>query len=178
MGTRSSKTKSKSAAPRPIIRVKIRRSKTSRLSSAGAGVVKFYVQGSVASSAARPFSTPKLVEVLKVGLPFQEFQDLQTSLAVPSEKLAPMLGLSKATFHRRKGDASTLPPAVSDRVLRYARLLGQAFKVFESLEAAKHWLKAPQVGLGGAVPLDYAKSEIGAREVENLLGRIEYGVYS
>jgi uncharacterized protein (DUF2384 family) len=28
------------------------------------------------------------------------------------------------------------------------------------------------------VPLDYAETEIGAREVENLLGRIEYGVYS
>jgi uncharacterized protein (DUF2384 family) len=35
-----------------------------------------------------------------------------------------------------------------------------------------------QPGLGGAVPLDFAKTEIGAREVENLLGRIEYGVYS
>jgi uncharacterized protein (DUF2384 family) len=28
------------------------------------------------------------------------------------------------------------------------------------------------------VPLDYAETEIGAREVEDLLGRIEYGVYS
>ena len=30
----------------------------------------------------------------------------------------------------------------------------------------------------GAVPLDYAETEIGAREVDNLLGRIEYSVYS
>ena len=63
-------------------------------------------------------------------------------------------------------------------MLRYARLLGQALTVFNHLDAAKLWLNAPQVGLGGAVPLDYAKTEIGAREVENLLGRIEYGVYS
>jgi len=28
------------------------------------------------------------------------------------------------------------------------------------------------------VPLDYARTEAGAREVENLLGRIKYGVYS
>jgi len=26
--------------------------------------------------------------------------------------------------------------------------------------------------------LDYAETEIGAREVDNLLGRIDYGVYS
>jgi putative toxin-antitoxin system antitoxin component (TIGR02293 family) len=136
------------------------------------------VKGASAKSAANDFTPSKLVAMLQVGLPFRELQDLQTSLAVPTEKLAPMLGISKATFHRRKGDASKLPPAVSDRVVRYAQLLGQAFRVFEDLEAAKQWLSSPQFGLGGAVPLDYAKTEIGAREVENLLGRIEYGVLS
>jgi len=144
----------------------------------GDGVVKFCVHGSADLSAAINYTPANLVEVLQVGLPFQELQVLQTSLAMPAEKLAPMLGLSKATFHRRKGDASKLSPAVSDRVVRYARLLGQASKVFDGLETAKQWLNAPQVGLGGAVPLTYAKTEIGAREVENLLGRIEYGVYS
>ena len=89
-----------------------------------------------------------------------------------------MLGISKATFHRRKGGEAKLPPAVSDRVVRYARLLGQALQVFGDLDSAKRWLGAPQFGLGGAVPLDYARSEVGAREVENLLGRIEHGVYS
>lgn len=144
----------------------------------GAGVVAFCIQGSGAASTGVKFTPAKLVEVLQTGLPFRELQDLQAGLAVPTEKLAPMLGISRATFHRRKGDAGTLPPAVSDRVVRYARLLGQAVKVFDGLEVARQWLNAPQFGLGGAVPLDYAKTEIGAREVENLLGRIEYGVYS
>jgi putative toxin-antitoxin system antitoxin component (TIGR02293 family) len=144
----------------------------------GSGVVNFCVQGSSAKSTAIKFTPAKLIEALEAGLPFQELQDLQTSLAVPVEKLAPMLGISKATFHRRKGDASKLPPAVSDRVVRYARLLGFAVKVFGNGEDAKQWLSSPQFGLGGAVPLDYARTEIGAREVENLLGRIQYGVYS
>ncbi|TAK90866.1 MAG: DUF2384 domain-containing protein [Verrucomicrobia bacterium] len=39
-------------------------------------------------------------------------------------------------------------------------------------------MKAPQFGLGGTAPLVYARTETGAQEVENLLGRIEYGVYS
>ena len=117
-------------------------------------------------------------EVLQVGLPVNELTVLQASLAVPADKLAPMLGISKATFHRRKGAGSKLNPAVSDRVVRFARLLGKAAKVFGDIEDAKQWLKSAQFGLGGAVPLDYAKTEVGAREVENLLGRIEYGVYS
>ena len=176
METKIAKTKSKAVAPPVIIPRKFKRAATSKLS--GVGVVKFCVQGSVAASTAIKFTPSKLVEMLQVGLPFRELQALQTSLAVPSEKLAPMLGISRATFHRRKGDASRLNPAVSDRVVRYARLLGFAVKVFGNLEDAKQWLKAPQFGLGGAVPLEYAKTEIGAREVENLLGRIQYGVYS
>ena len=123
-------------------------------------------------------NTANLVKVLEVGLPVTELTALQTSLAVPTERLAPMLGISKATFHRRKGAGTKLKPAVSDRVVRFARLLGQAIRVFGDLEDAKQWLNSPQFGLGGAVPLDYAKTEVGAREVENLLGRIEFGVYS
>ena len=177
MGKTTTKPVSKTFAARSISHRK--HLKAASAKGSGAGVVKFCVQGSIAASTTVKFTPAKLVEVLQEGLPFHELEDLQTRLAVPAERLAPMLGISKATFHRRrKGGASKLPPAVSDRVVRYARLLGQAFKVFEDLDAAKQWLNAPQFGLGGAVPLDYAKTEVGAREVENLLGRIEYGVYS
>ena len=176
MGDATTKSKSMTFAARTITHRKGPKTASAKLT--GAGVVKFCVEGALTTSTTVKFTPAKLVEVLQVGLPFHELEDLQTRLAVPAEKLASMLGISKATFHRRKGDASKLPPAVSDRVVRYARLLGQAFKVFEDLEAAKQWLNAPQFGLGGAVPLDYAKTEVGAREVENLLGRIEYGVYS
>jgi len=176
MGNTTAKPKSKTPAARTITQRKLPRVASAQLS--GVGVVKFCVQGSLPASKIVKFTPAKLVELLQVGLPFKELEDLQARLALPAERLAPMLGISKATFHRRKGGASKLPPAVSDRVVRYARLLGQAFKVFEDLKAAKQWLNAPQFGLGGAVPLDYARTEIGAREVEDLLGRIEYGVYS
>ena len=56
--------------------------------------------------------------------------------------------------------------------------MGKAVEVMESEEHARQWLASPQVGLGGEVPLEYAETEVGAREVEDLLGRIEYGVYS
>ena len=63
-------------------------------------------------------------------------------------------------------------------MVRYQRLLKKAEDVFGDATCVREWLTHKQTGLGGAVPLDFAKSEIGAREVENLLGRIEYGVYS
>ena len=98
------------------------------------------------------------------------------SLDLPMEKLASTLGISKATLHRRKASGK-LAANESDRVVRFARLIGKAFEAFDSEEYAREWLRSPQHGLGGAVPLDYAATEVGAREVENLLGRIQYGVY-
>ena len=145
---------------------------------AGSGVVRYHVRGPLKSSASGDFNPADLVRVLEHGLPVCELIDLQASLAVPVERLAPMLGISKATFHRRKGAGEKLGTAESDRVVRFARLLGKAIKVFDDEEDARQWLNSPQFGLGGAVPLDYARTEVGAREVENLLGRIEYGVYS
>jgi len=42
--------------------------------------------------------------------------------------------------------------------------------------AAMKWLQSPQAGLGGEIPLEFASTEVGMREVENLIGRLEYGV--
>lgn len=137
------------------------------------GIVEAFVH----SPSGNFLSSSNLIQALKAGLDVRELNDLQHGLNLPMEKLAPMLGLSKATFHRRKA-AGKLDVAESDRVIRYARLLGKAALVMESIENGRRWLSSSQVGLGGAVPLEYAETEVGAREVENLLGRIEYGVYS
>jgi putative toxin-antitoxin system antitoxin component (TIGR02293 family) len=148
-----------------------------RLVRQASGVVRYYVSGRRKGTHA-DFPTANLIKAVEAGLPVRELTDLQASLDVPAERLAPMLGISKATFHRRKGTGSRLKPSVSDRVVRFARLFGKAVQIFGGVEDAKQWLNSPQFGLGGAMPLDYAKTEVGAREVENLLGRIEYGVYS
>jgi putative toxin-antitoxin system antitoxin component (TIGR02293 family) len=142
-----------------------------------AGVVSGQIHSQQSNAAAVGLSPGELIEVIRVGLPVRELDVLQASLDVPMDKLAPMLGMSRATLHRRKAQGR-LGPEESDRVLRYARLMGRAVEVMEGEEAARRWLTSPQVGLGGALPLDYAETEVGAREVEDLLGRIEYGVYS
>ena len=171
-------TGTKQSSKKPTTTVVVRRNRGQRgVRPAGAGVVSHCVHGATGKSRAADFTPSKLIAALQVGLPVRELDELQASLAVPMDKLFPMLGISKATFHRRKA-GGRLDPAESDRVVRFARLLGQAVKVFGDLEDARQWINSPQFGLGGAVPLNYAQTEIGAREVENLLGRIEYGVYS
>ena len=119
----------------------------------------------------------ELIRQIQKGLRFSELETLQNSLEMPFEQLAAKLSISRSTLQRRKA-AGRLSPDESDKVMRFSRLLEHATKVFGHIDKARAWLKHPQYGLGGAVPLDYAETEIGAREVDNLLGRIDYGVYS
>lgn len=119
----------------------------------------------------------ELIRQIQKGLRFSELETLQSSLHMPFEQLAAKLAISRSTLQRRKA-AGRLSPDESDKIIRYSRLVRQAADFFGDIEKARAWLKHPQYGLGGAVPLDYATTEAGAREVENLLGRMEYGVYS
>lgn len=142
------------------------------------GLVLFHVDTALGRPPAHDIPVSLQVKAMEGGLRESELTDLQTSLDLPSERVLSLVGLSKATFHRRKTAGTNLNPLVSDRVVRFALLLSKAITVFGSQDEANQWLKSPQFGLGGAVPLDFAKSEVGAREVENLLGRIEHGVYT
>jgi len=119
----------------------------------------------------------ELIRKIQKGLRFSELETLQNSIDLPFEQLAAKLAISRSTLQRRKA-AGRLSPDESDKVMRLSRLLEHATNVFGDIERARAWLKFPQRGLGNAVPLDYAETEVGAREVDDLLGRIEYSVYT
>jgi putative toxin-antitoxin system antitoxin component (TIGR02293 family) len=120
---------------------------------------------------------PQQIERIRAGLSFHELEKLQKALGVTLEKIGNALGMSRATLHRRKIQRR-LAAEESEKLVRYQHLLAKATEVFGDSDNAREWLTHPQRGLGQAIPLEFAKSEMGAREVENLLGRIEYSVYS
>lgn len=120
-----------------------------------------------------------LANVIEAGLPRQVADRLQQRLDWSDGDLAQSLGVSGKTLQRLGKDAeSRLTPAQSDRLFRLARIVGFAEDVFEDRERAHRWLKERQRGLGNRSPLSLLTTEAGAREVENLLGRIEFGVFS
>lgn len=106
------------------------------------------------------------------GLAFLEFEALRRQLDLSLDELTARLGLSAATVKQRKA-AGRLTSDESGKVVSFARLLGHAVHLFGGLDEARQWLKTPQRGLHGAVPLDYARTDLGAREVENLLSQLD-----
>lgn len=116
-----------------------------------------------------------MVERVRDGLDFVEFHAFREMIGVTEERLGALLGMSRATLHRRKKNGH-LDRSESDRLVRYARVFNRAAEFFESPQAAAKWLGSPALAFKGESPLDYADTEIGAREVEALIWRIENGI--
>jgi putative toxin-antitoxin system antitoxin component (TIGR02293 family) len=68
---------------------------------------------------------------------------------------------------------------VEEEDLRASRVFAHALRLFEGdRTAAKRWLSTPQKALGHQSPLTVARTEVGAIEVDRLMGRLEYGVFT
>lgn len=94
-------------------------------------------------------------------------------LDINNKNFAKLLGISERTLLRKKKWSD-----ISDRLYRLVHIFALANIVFEDSDRARQWLNESQKGLGWKVPLELMSTEPGSREVEDLLGRIEYGVIS
>lgn len=122
-------------------------------------------------------SFAELRDAVRSGLPFSAFVALTKQLEISPQHFTAVFGIPPRTVARRK-EARYLSPQESDRLYRVARAVSQAVEVLGSIEKARGWLKAPNRGLGCELPLDLLDTEIGARQVEEVLLRLNYGIFS
>jgi putative toxin-antitoxin system antitoxin component (TIGR02293 family) len=119
-----------------------------------------------------------LAELVRKGLPATSFRVLAERLEIANSVLSEKLGIPQRTLTRRLSLRTRLTSAESDRMVRLARVFATAVELIGGEEKAAEWLQTPNRALGGGRPLDELDTDVGAREVEDLLGRIAYGVYS
>ncbi len=103
---------------------------------------------------------------------------LAHELSIQRLAVATLLGISERTLTRRATSNGRLTAAESDRVVRLARVLALAKETLGSMEKASRWLQTSNRALEGDKPIDRLDTDIGVRSVEQVLGRIEYGLYS
>lgn len=112
------------------------------------------------------------------GLPYAAIEAFQLHTGLSARALAEWTLISDRTLARRR-EQRRLEPDESDRLVRVSRVFGRALDLFEGNTAsARGWLTRKQPGLGGATPLDISRTDVGAREVEDLIGRVEHGISS
>ncbi len=79
----------------------------------------------------------------------------------------------EATYKRRR---DRLTAAESERTERLARVIAMAEEVWEDRSQAKRFLTTPHPELGGKAPIEAALTELGARQDEEIMARILYGL--
>lgn len=125
-----------------------------------------------------PGSLSDFIGLIRQGLPFRAFETLARVLGMDSEEEgAQFLGLETGTLDLRRREQRILP-VESERLVRLARVTQRALHVLVSQKIVIRWLRTPNASLGGVSPLSMLDTDVGTGAVEEVLGRIEYGVFS
>ena len=115
-----------------------------------------------------------LRSAIREGFPQKVVASVMNSVGLTLKELSAALDLSPRSLQRRRHQGR-LARYESDRLYRLARIIALAKQYIGDEETATRWLKRPNRALGGEIPLALIDTELGARAVENVLGRIAFG---
>ena len=122
--------------------------------------------------------TVQMVRQVQKGFPYVALVRFHKQSGLAVGTIADLVQLPQRTLVRRRAKGR-LQPDESERLLRVSGVFEKAVELFEGdADAARRWLMTPSKELDNTPPLDFARTEIGAREVEDLMGRLEHGVFT
>jgi putative toxin-antitoxin system antitoxin component (TIGR02293 family) len=118
-----------------------------------------------------------LVRLGDEGVLKSQIKHLGEAMCVPNTVLANLLSINVRTIQRQP-EGKHFDRNVSDRAIKLAQLTARGIKVFGSSEDFCAWLQTPCLALGDKTPVSLLVSTVGTDMVDDVIGRIEYGVYS
>lgn len=117
------------------------------------------------------------IHVIKEGISKQDLENFKKKAALDYDKLAKALSVTRATLINKKKNQK-FNAVLSERILSLADIYSYGYEVFEDEEKFNSWMFSPNRALGGSTPFELANNQFGREEIKNLIGRIEYGVFS
>lgn len=128
---------------------------------------------SVFSLAEKPLL--EIVTQVRNGLPAAMFEHVASTLGLSVSTLAAKLGIARHAVTRKRGNRAPLSSETSEKLLRVARLRNLGRTLFTTDEAVSEWMSKPDASLGNMAPWELLDTDLGAREVENILRALSYG---
>jgi len=117
------------------------------------------------------------MEKLKSGLTKRDLEKLKLRTKLDYDKLSKALSVTRATLIKKKAQQQ-YSPTLSERIMSLADIYSYGYEVFEDEAKFNQWMFTPNRALGGKSPYDVVDNQFGREEVKNIIGRIDYGVYS
>ncbi|WP_353717665.1 antitoxin Xre/MbcA/ParS toxin-binding domain-containing protein [Dyadobacter sp. 676] len=117
------------------------------------------------------------IDLIRKGISKNDFERFKDKAGLDYDQLANALSVARATLINKKGNEK-FNQALSERIVSLADIYSYGYEVFEDVERFNDWVFRPNQALGGQRPFDFLDNQFGREEVKNLIGRIDYGVYS
>jgi len=119
-------------------------------------------------------SAADLAHVVSRRIPLKALVHLQRSGAFSDAEIQHFIIPARTRRHRQERK-ERLTVEESDRLVRLARIQALAEDVFDEPTKANTWLREELGELNGSPPLELAQTEAGARVIEQILARIDWG---
>jgi putative toxin-antitoxin system antitoxin component (TIGR02293 family) len=117
------------------------------------------------------------MELAMEGVSKKDLEHLKEKTEMDYDRLAKALSVTRATLINKKKNEK-FNQGLSERIVGLADIYSYGYKVFEDEDRFNQWIMRPNKALSGVAPFDLLNNQFGREEVKNLIGRIEYGVYS
>jgi putative toxin-antitoxin system antitoxin component (TIGR02293 family) len=117
------------------------------------------------------------VRAVQSGLPANAVDAIAEELGFTMTEMEQLV-IPRRTLAHRRANRQPLTREESDRLARIARVGLWALETFGEKEKAIAWLRRPNRALQGSRPIDLLDTDDGARLVEQVIGRLAYGVFS
>ena len=120
------------------------------------------------------------VSRVREGVPVADAVEVMRAWSIPIARFATVLGVSERQWGRARSEASnaTLSPVASDRLMRVAQVFDHAKTIFDNQGNAVEWFVTSNPALSGEAPLSLLDTDAGVHEVDDVLTRLEFGVYA
>ncbi len=117
------------------------------------------------------------MKIVHLGLSKQDLESLKAKTRLDYGKLAKALSVTRATLINKKKQQK-FSTVLSERIMSLADIYSYGYEVFEDEDRFNQWMFRPNQALNGQAPYELMDNHFGREEVRNVIGRIEYGVYS
>ena len=117
------------------------------------------------------------IGLIREGISKRDFEGFKQKAGLDYDQLAAILSVARATLINKKG-TEKFNQTLSEKIVSLADIYSYGYEVFEYTERFNQWVFRPNQALGGIPPYDLLDSQYGREEVKDLIGRIDYGVYS
>lgn len=110
-------------------------------------------------------------------LRYEAIKQISNHFSLDKTDIKQLFGISESTQFRYEKQNAVLKPAIADRLERFNRIYQQASELFEDESETQRWLSTPKAALEGNSPLKVLATDAGAKLVEEILYRAEYGIF-